>query len=88
MVIIDDMTIHDLNNYRNILMIIGYFEKSCGFICGKAIGICQQIPHQNYILNYFLITLSFLKSFYLLLDILKNHVVLFVEKKNCRIGIH
>ena len=35
MVIIDDITIHDLNNYRNILMIIGYFEKSCGFICGK-----------------------------------------------------
>ena len=35
MVIIDDMTIHDLNDYRNILMLIGYFEKSCGFICGK-----------------------------------------------------
>lgn len=35
MVIIDDMTVRDLNDYRNILMLIGYFEKSCGFICGK-----------------------------------------------------
>ncbi len=35
MVIIDDMTVNDLNDYRNVLMLIGYFEKSCGFICGK-----------------------------------------------------
>lgn len=35
MVIIDDMTVRDLNDYQNVLMLIGYFEKSCGFICGK-----------------------------------------------------
>lgn len=35
MVIIDDMTVKDLNDYQNVLMLIGYFEKSCGFICGK-----------------------------------------------------
>ena len=36
MVIIDEMTIHDLDDYKKILISIGYFEKSCGFICGKS----------------------------------------------------
>ncbi|PKM63258.1 MAG: hypothetical protein CVU97_01150 [Firmicutes bacterium HGW-Firmicutes-21] len=36
MVIIDKMTVHDLDDYKNILISIGYFEKSCGFICGKS----------------------------------------------------
>lgn len=36
MVIIDEMTVRDLDNYRDILISVGYFEKSCGFICGKS----------------------------------------------------
>ncbi len=35
MVIIDEMTVHDLSDYKNVLISVGYFEKSCGFICGK-----------------------------------------------------
>ncbi len=48
MVIIDEMTVHDLNDYKNILISIGYFDRSCGFICGKSemanwnpLEICQ-----------------------------------------------
>ncbi len=48
MIIIDDMTVHDLNDYKNALVSIGHFEKSCGFICGKSemanwnpLEICQ-----------------------------------------------
>ena len=35
MVIIDDFSIYDMDEYRNILEEIGYTEKSCGFICGR-----------------------------------------------------
>ena len=35
MVIIDDFTITDMQTYREILKKIGWYEKSCGFICGK-----------------------------------------------------
>jgi len=35
MVIIDDLTVHDLAVYRNVLVSIGCFEKSCGFISGR-----------------------------------------------------
>lgn len=35
MVVIDGLSIADLDSYRNILKSIGYFDKSCGFICGK-----------------------------------------------------
>ena len=35
MVIIDDFTLTDMQTYREILQKIGWFEKSCGFICGK-----------------------------------------------------
>ncbi len=35
MVIIDDLTVNDMQIYREILQKIGWFEKSCGFICGK-----------------------------------------------------
>ena len=48
MVVIDDMTVHDLGDYKNILVSVGHFEKSCGFICGKSemanwnpLEICQ-----------------------------------------------
>ena len=35
MVIIDNFTVTDMQTYRKILQKIGWFEKSCGFICGK-----------------------------------------------------
>lgn len=36
MAVIDELTTNDLICYRSILKKVGYFEKSCGFICGKA----------------------------------------------------
>lgn len=36
MVIIDRFTVEDMDTYRSILKDIGYYEKTCGFICGKA----------------------------------------------------
>jgi predicted nucleotidyltransferase len=48
MVIIDEITIDDLDGYKNAIIAIGFFEKSCGFICGKSemanwnpLEICQ-----------------------------------------------
>ncbi len=35
MVILDDFSVEDMDVYRGILKKIGYFEKSCGFICGR-----------------------------------------------------
>ena len=35
MLIIDCFSVKDMDKYRSILKSIGYFEKSCGFICGK-----------------------------------------------------
>lgn len=35
MVIIDEFSLADMKTYREILQKIGWFEKSCGFICGK-----------------------------------------------------
>lgn len=35
MVVIDKLEICDLDKYKNILMEIGNYDKSCGFICGK-----------------------------------------------------
>ena len=36
MVVLDDMTVRDLDTYRSIIMSLGDYEKSCGFICGRA----------------------------------------------------
>ena len=36
MVIIDEIGVTDLDSYREILIALGYYEKSCGFICGKS----------------------------------------------------
>jgi uncharacterized protein len=36
MVIIDNITVKDLDEYRKAIISVGYFEKSCGFICGKS----------------------------------------------------
>ena len=36
MIVIDDFSVEDMKTYRAILKEIGWYEKSCGFICGKA----------------------------------------------------
>ena len=35
MVILDRLWIQDMDRYREILNMIGFYEKSCGFICGQ-----------------------------------------------------
>ena len=35
MVILDRFSVQDMDTYREILKGIGFYEKSCGFICGK-----------------------------------------------------
>ena len=35
MVILDGLSVRDMDIYRGILKEIGFYEKSCGFICGK-----------------------------------------------------
>ncbi|MBR3356981.1 MAG: nucleotidyltransferase domain-containing protein [Solobacterium sp.] len=35
MVILDRFSVRDMDTYRGILKRIGFYEKSCGFICGK-----------------------------------------------------
>lgn len=36
MAVVDDFSVEDLNTYRETLIAIGNFEKSCGFLCGKS----------------------------------------------------
>lgn len=36
MAVIDHISVEDLKTYQNALVSIGNFDKSCGFICGKA----------------------------------------------------
>ena len=35
MVVLDDFSVSDMDAYRGILKMIGCYEKSCGFICGR-----------------------------------------------------
>ena len=35
MVILDRFSVRDMDTYRGILKAIGFYERSCGFICGK-----------------------------------------------------
>lgn len=35
MAVIDHMTVSDLDIYKEGILRVGYYEKSCGFICGK-----------------------------------------------------
>ena len=35
MLILDHFSVDDMDTYRAVLKRIGYYEKSCGFICGK-----------------------------------------------------
>lgn len=36
MTVIEDMTVVDLDIYKNTLQSVGRYDKSCGFICGKS----------------------------------------------------
>ena len=36
MAVIDNISVEDLKTYKKALVSIGNFDKSCGFICGKA----------------------------------------------------
>lgn len=36
MAVIDNISVEDLKTYQKVLISIGNFDKSCGFICGKA----------------------------------------------------
>lgn len=36
MAVIDNLSIEDLKTYQKALVFVGNFDKSCGFICGKA----------------------------------------------------
>ncbi len=42
MAVIDEIKVGDLERYRDILIYVGYYEKSCGFICGK-----KELAHWN-----------------------------------------
>ena len=42
MVILDRLSVQDMETYRGILKKTGFYEKSCGFICGK-----EEIRHWN-----------------------------------------
>ena len=42
MVIIDRFSVQDMDQYRDILKRIGFYERSCGFICGK-----EELLHWN-----------------------------------------
>ncbi len=35
MVVIDELSVSDLDNYRTVIQSLEHFEKSCGFICSK-----------------------------------------------------
>ena len=35
MVVIDELSVSDMDHYRGIIQSLEYFEKSCGFICSK-----------------------------------------------------
>ena len=35
MIVLDEFSVEDMKSYRAILKEIGWYEKSCGFICGK-----------------------------------------------------
>ena len=36
MVVLDELTVNDLSAYRGILMRMGNYDLSCGFVCGRA----------------------------------------------------
>ena len=42
MLILDQFSVQDMDRYREILKRIGFYEKSCGFICGR-----EEMAHWN-----------------------------------------
>ena len=42
MVILENMTVTDLDNYRKVLVEVGDYDRSCGFICGR-----EEMQHWN-----------------------------------------
>ena len=42
MVILDRFSVQDMDQYQEILKQVGFFERSCGFICG-----CEEMLHWN-----------------------------------------
>ncbi len=40
MVILDRFSVQDMDQYREILKTIGFYERSCGFICGRDELLC------------------------------------------------
>ena len=40
MLILDQFSVQDMDRYREILKRIGFYEKSCGFICGRDELLC------------------------------------------------
>ena len=45
-VILDGLSVRDMDIYRGILKEIGFYEKSCGFIC-TTLGSLEKAPHPN-----------------------------------------
>ena len=49
MVILDRFSVRDMDTYRGILREIGFYERSCGFICGEdemeTCGSCREMEH-------------------------------------------
>lgn len=40
MVVVENLSVADMDRYREILLEIGFYEKSCGFLCGRAELAC------------------------------------------------
>ena len=40
MVVVENLSVADMDRYREILLEIGFYEKSCGFLCGRAEFAC------------------------------------------------
>ena len=40
MVILDRLSVQDMDQYREILKKVGFYERSCGFICGRDELLC------------------------------------------------
>lgn len=51
MIVLDDFSVEDMKTYRAILKEIGWYEKSCGFICGKE-DLANWNPLESLQLNY------------------------------------
>ena len=48
MVILDGFSVRDMDTYCAILKEISFYERSCGFICGKALESSEGMPAASY----------------------------------------